>query len=558
MIFKRLSPGLVLVFLLSLLPLFNLTTAGLPLTHDGLDHVARIANFYKSLSDGIIVPIWAQNLNWGYGHPILMFLYPLPSYFASFFHFLGFQLFDSMKLVFGFSYVLSGIFMYLWIKEFLGEKAGVVGAILYLFAPYRFVDLFVRGAIGEHVAFVFLPLILFALYRLNKLSNKSKLSSYYFQIVFAGLFFAGLVLSHNATSLLFTPFIIFYIVYLFYEHRSKIKFILSFISLSLGFLYSFFFWFPAFIEGKYTLRDIVTRGEYVHHFINPTALIYGPWSFGGSGSFSIQIGIVHIIFVIISVILFYKLFKKNDKQKLLFLGVLIFLIISILLMLAESNFIWTKLTILQKLQFPWRFLSIVVFSSSLIGGLFISKVNIKYKYLLIVFALIFPVLLTVNYWHPKEYKQIPNEFFNSIYNGTTDTGESAPIWSVRFMEKRPKDVIELIDGKAEIVKVARNSVYHEYVVDAKNQVRIRENTLYFPGWKIYDNQKLVKNIEFQDPKNRGLMTFYLEPGIHNIIVRFENTKLRSAANYLTLTTIILSLFPLVIYLSPFLVKKLKW
>lgn len=550
--------GLILVVLISILPLVNLLTPGLPITHDGLDHVVRIANFYKSLSEGVIIPRWAGDLNWGYGHPILMFLYPLPSYSASFLHLLGFSFVDSFKLLLAMSFVLSGIFMYLWLKEFLGEKAAVAGASLYLFAPYRFIDLYVRGAIGEHVAFVFMPLVLYAIYKLNSSLVKNKLRNNYFKVIFAGLSFAGLILSHNAISLLFTPFIVFYVIYLFYEHRSKTKLILSFLSLFSGLLYSFFFWFPAFMEGKYTLRDIVTAGEYVHRFIKPESLIFGAWSFGGSGFFSTQIGIIHLLLITISVIILFRFFKKTGKQKYLFLGTLVFLFVSILLMFQESNFIWVKLTTLQKLQFPWRFLTIVVFCSSLIGSIFISKLNSKYKNPIITTLISLTIIFTFNYWHAKEYKQVPDEFLNKIYNGTTDTGESAPIWSVRFMEKKPIDEIETIDGKAGIVKVVRRSTYHEYLIDAEVRTRIRENTLYFPGWKIYDNQKLVTDVQFQDPENRGLITFYVEPGMHNIIIKFEDTKLRKAANFITILAIFLTFLPLMTYLNPILSKKLKW
>src|SRR5258708_6749493 len=158
----------ILVVILSIIPLIDLFHPGLPITHDGQDHVARIANFYANLQWGVIVPRWAENLNWGYGHPILMFLYPLPSYIASFFHFFTFSFVDSTKLVFGMSFILSGVTMYLWLNEFLRKDAAFVGAILYIFAPYRFIDLYVRGAIGEHIAFVFPPLVLFFLLRIAK------------------------------------------------------------------------------------------------------------------------------------------------------------------------------------------------------------------------------------------------------------------------------------------------------------------------------------------------------------------------------------------------------
>src|SRR3989344_960027 len=97
--YKNFLPILILS-LISLIPMLDLFNVGLPITHDGQDHIARIANFYQNLLDGNIIPRWAGNLNWGYGHPILMFLYPLPSYAASIFHAIGFSLVDSTKLVF--------------------------------------------------------------------------------------------------------------------------------------------------------------------------------------------------------------------------------------------------------------------------------------------------------------------------------------------------------------------------------------------------------------------------------------------------------------------------
>ena len=137
------------IVLISIVPLLDLFHPGLPQTHDGQDHVARIGNFYQNLSEGNIIPRWAANLNWGYGHPILMFLYPLPSYMASLFHFLGFSLIDSTKIVFGMAFLLSGLTMYLWVQSFLGKNAGIVASVLYMFAPYRFVDLYVEAQLAS-------------------------------------------------------------------------------------------------------------------------------------------------------------------------------------------------------------------------------------------------------------------------------------------------------------------------------------------------------------------------------------------------------------------------
>lgn len=523
--------SIILLFLLSFLPIVDLFGVGLPLTHDGQDHVARIANFYQNIQEGNIIPRWAGNLNWGYGHPILMFLYPLPSYAASLFHFFGFSLIDSLKIVFGISFIASGFAMYLWIKEFLGEEAGIVAGVLYMFAPYRFVDLYVRGAIGEHVAFIFPPLICCFLLRLSK--------RYSLKALFGGSFsLAGFILSHNAITLMFLPLIFLYALYLLWQSQDRKLAAHRYALIAIfGFGLAAFFWIPAFFEGKYTLRDIVTKGGYAFNFVPFDNFLYGQWSYGGTGQFTVQVGIVHWI-MMTAIFPISKFFWRKKKNLFLFTTVLIVLFfLTLFLMTKESIVIWQKITILQKFQFPWRFLSVTVFISALAGGICISMLKERTRQMLLVITIIIVILLTKNYWHARAYLMKDESFFTGIYDGTTDTGESAPIWSVRFMEKRPREKIEVIDGEASIKEIKRTSTMHVYSISSQTQSRIRENTLYFPGWNVYvDGQKAP--IEFQDPSNRGLITFMIPSGEHAITAIFEETRLRLFANIISIVSLV--------------------
>ncbi|QQG40352.1 MAG: glycosyltransferase family 39 protein [Candidatus Levyibacteriota bacterium] len=504
---------------------------GLPITHDGQDHVARIANFYQNLTEGSIIPRWAANLNWGYGHPILMFLYPLPSYIASLFHFLGFSLIDSLKIVFGMSFIASGFAMYLWIKELLGEEPGLVAGILYMFAPYRFVDLYVRGAIGEHVAFVFPPLICYFLLKMSKKYS-------YWYVVGGAVSLASLVLSHNAITIMFVPVIILYAVYLIYQNDDKKLIAIRYMLIAIfGFGLSAFFGFPAFFEGKYTLRDIVTKNEYAKSFVNWKDFLYGLWSYGGTGLFTVQIGIVQwfVVICMTPLVIFYR--QKRNIQ-LLIVSTFILFFSTLFLMISQSKVVWETLTILQKFQFPWRFLSIIVFLAAVSGGFFIFCLPKKFKSGAIVLIICFSLFFNKDYWHAKGFLQKDQAFFKSIYNGTTDTGESAPVWSVRFMEKMPKAHSEVISGKATIKEVERTSIKHVYEIEVNSDsARIRENTLYFPGWKIINNKKNITP-EFQDPANRGLMTYFLGKGKYTVFIMFEETKLRFAADIISVFSLV--------------------
>ena len=520
----------LLLIILSIIPVLSLFHLGLPITHDGQDHVVRIANFYQNLSEGNIIPRWAGNLNWGYGHPILEFLYPLPSYIASLFHFLGFSLIDAVKIVFGLGMVLSLFFMYLWLRAFLDEIPAVLGAILYTYAPYRFVDLYVRGDIGENLAFAFVPLTLYFLYKLYK-DQKYKYS------IFGAISLALLILSHNAISLMLIPFILTYGFYLIWLSKFNKYLVLNTLFLILiGFSLSAFFWIPGLFEGKYTLRNIVTAGSYIGRFVSFKDLLYGPWGYGGSGQFTVQLGIVSWISLLASPLVFYYFHKKDNKNYILVFSLIILTFLATFLMLDKSNFIWSRFILLQNFQFPWRFLAVTVFTTSVLAAYLISAV--PNKFIKIVFLLFVLIVLfqSKDYIRANGYLSKKDNFFTGIYKSTTDTGESSPIWSVRFMEKRPKAHLEVIDGDAYVKELKRTSTYHKYQLIVNKPTLFEENTLYFPGWEIKANG-IPQNIEFQNKNYRGIMTFHLDKGSYVVEAIYKETKLRLFSDIISFVSI---------------------
>lgn len=521
----------ILLCILLFIPTLPLFHTGLPLTHDGSDHVARIANFYLSLSEGNLIPRWAENLNWGYGHPILMFLYPLPSYMASFFHVLGLSFVDSTKAVFGLTYILSGLTMFLWLKTFVRKDAAFLGALLYCFAPYRFVDFYVRGAIGEHVAFMFVPLVCYFILKTSRTVNKNFLVGGAFSL-------ALLILSHNAVSLMALPFILLYILFLFFQTEHRKYFLLSsgFI-IVLGFLLSVFFWVPAVLEAKYTLRSVVLKDQYLDRFSPLLNFFYSSWNYGESGQFSVQVGVIQWFILILGVWSVSQ--NQNKRMTKLLMGFLVFsCLFSVFLMTQSALFLWKLIPLIQQFQFPWRFLFVSVFTIPIIAGVVAERFSPKIILWFSVFAVLFCLGVQYPYWQAKGYVIKPETYYAGVYAGTTDTGESAPRWSVRFMEEYPKARMDLIGGKATIQSKIRTSTTRTYHISAQTPAQLRENTLYFPGWKVFVDSKL-QEIEYQDPHNRGVMTFTVPQGEHDVHVVFEDTKLRLLANVSSLCALVI-------------------
>jgi len=155
-------------------------------------------------------------------------------------------------------------------------------------------------------------------------------------------------------------------------------------------------------------------------------------------------------------------------------------------------------------------------------------------------VIIFSFFTTRYMWKPIGYLIKPESYYTGVFESTTDTGESSPIWSVRFMETRPAAPVEIIEGNGSIYGYTRTTSQRNYFIDAESSVRVLENTLYFPGWRIYVDKKEVIP-EFQDSEYRGLMTYFVPSGKHEIMIKFVNTKVRRISEIITLTGLVVLL-----------------
>ncbi len=551
----------LIVLVISLLPLLPLLRPGMFWAHDSESHVVRVAEFYKSLTEGNIIPRWAGGLNAGYGHPVLMFLYPLANYLASLFHFLGANFVGSVKLTLATGYIGAGVFMYLWLRRHFSPPAALIGTAIWQLAPYRFVNLYVRNAMGENTAFLFVPLCLLSFHALITKPSVAKIS-------LSALTLAGLILSHNAVSLMFLPFLCLYALILLYFSKAKplaISYWLLAILMAFG--ASAFFWIPAIVEAKYTLRDIVMNGDtFAVHFPTFKQLIIPHWGYGNSvpgdnDDLSFQIGIFQWLAALVGGVIILKNWRQTSLITR-WLGILLGLTMFIsgtFLLLKFSLPLWHLIPLIKKFQFPWRFLIVPIFASSILAATAFQIIlnttsRKKFTITLISITIIIAGLVFQNYpyWRPRgDYLPSEDQVINE-YLGTTDTGESTPLWAVRFQEKRADNTIGIVWGAPiDYTVIKRESEVHEYTITTKVKTQIAENTLYFPGWTVYvDGQKT--GIIWTDASWRGVITYPVPVGTHHVRVVFEETKIRQISDIISIVSLaIISLF----IITPHIRKK---
>lgn len=380
-------------------------------THDGDHHIARVFDVIQTASEGQFPLRWAGSLDYFCGVPIYNFFYPLIYYLAVGINFFTKNVIFTLKIIDFLSLLLGTIFFYLWIKtETKKELAAIGGALTYLYAPYRFSLIFVRGS-PEFLAYAILPVVLY-FYALCFESKDKKFIIYAFLASLAGAF---LTISHNFAAMFLMPIILLYLIIKIWLHKFNLQKILL---ITFSYIGSFgigsFFIGPALLEQKYTQigKTFIAWRE---HFPTLGQLIKSNWGYFYSSlgtandGMSFMLGYAQWLIVgIAGIFIIFQFFKNRfNPWKVIVdnIWIIFFLlgsIFTIYLILPISIPLWEKIKPLQEIQFSWRLLGVGIFATSALFSFLLSKINSKYIYIAIFIGVSFlTVVDTRNFMLPQ-------------------------------------------------------------------------------------------------------------------------------------------------------------
>lgn len=526
---------LILLFF-SILPFYKIFSVNFVDGHDFLLHFHRIYALENAIRHGIFLPRWLPDAVYGYGSPIFTFVWGVPYYLGVFIHMMGLSYEWVFRILLILPSVLSGIGFYLWTKPKYGKWAAGIGAIVYVWTPYRFLDSFIRNALGELFFFAFFP---FVLYFLDKAYSK--------KMIFLGAFATALLIySHQGLLLVGFPILIGYILLSLRENKKKKILYNQLFILTGGLLLTFFYWFPAIIY-----QNIISIGN-----INITSskfppllsLIRSKWE-GGSiydGRrliMSFQIGLANLgILFLAHILALHSFIKKRRKTTYLFFWLMVFWL-SIFFMQPISKWFWNNIPFIANLQFPFRLLFIPMFVSSVLASLILSRVS-KYKRYLLGILFVVGVIIDNRNHLGALNKEIDSKEFIS-YSGTYDVGgETLPKYvSLKDINKNLAE-FTIISGKGIINSQQRQDYESTASVTMENDGQLLIKRIYFPGWQVYQDGKQIDNFK----KGNGII-IPLTKSQSNIKVTYRNPPLVIFSNYISI--IAWGLFLLILLKSTF-------
>ena len=547
--------NILLMIIISIILVFELFfNKGQSQNMDGTVHITTIAQFFQAMKHGDLKITWADGFA-NYGMPIPIFAHQIPSYLGAIINFITNNAIVSFNIVNFIGTFLSLVFFYIFLRLYFNPLYSFLGVFLFNLAPYRILNVYIRGAIPEFFACIFLPLILISIYYIIK---KKK----YIYAFLLSLSIAGLVLTHPMILVVYSFIIFPYLFYyLFLEKKNKLKLLIYCAgSMTFGLLLASYYLIPLFREIKYfyygqtknQLEPNQTLG--LINYISPNWYYFFNNDILPRGHF-IKSGFIEFIGVLIGIflIIYRFLIKKRKPKDFLFIGSLLLSIILIFLTTKYSDFLYKNISILGNIQFPWRMMSSFIFLPPVLFAYYFKKINkpiLAIVFILLIAFIRFPQLYGKNYTlHDQNYYYFTHINLHATEMNTIWTGETDD-----YPIKENKG--EIIEGEGNILQRVEKNSWRKYSISASTDIRMVDNTFYFPGWKVYIDGKDTE-IEFQDMNYRGIITYRVPKGEHNIYLKFTETKVRKFGNILSILSLIFFLLAYIFKGKFFKILRLK-
>lgn len=509
--------GLLLVADLFFIP-------GRAITFDGHIHMATIAQFATAIKEFELPVRWSNNFA-NYGLPLPIFAHQIPAYLGAMFEILLNNPVMSFNLVMLIGVIGSSIAFYLLLKQYTDTTFALIGSLIFNFAPYRIINIYIRGALPELFASMFLPMILIGIIKWFRDKKPSA-------IITCTLGITGLALTHPMllfpSSLVFLSFVVYYNWPLNKNWLNLLKFGAA--CLVAAGLASYYL-LPLLLESKYfyigQAQDIFVS----HSFLGISNYFQEKWFYylghPGPRGDHIIFGLIESIILVVGFGIALFNFIKTKRFKLIQLLMTISLLL-VFLTLSVSKFLYENIFLLGNLQFSWRIIGLLLFIPPfllvIIGHKFIKNKKLGIMIGVIVLAMVLFYRIPQLYQKNSTVYDISNYYFvhanlhtqnlNTIWS---DNSENYPLKTRQF---------EIIEGEGKVEQILLKNSKRLYQVKTSQELSMVDYTFYFPGWKVFADGKEVL-IEFQDPEYRGLITYQLPVGEYLVEVIYTNTKIRS-------------------------------
>ncbi|MBI4789488.1 MAG: hypothetical protein HY782_20855 [Chloroflexi bacterium] len=511
---------------------------------DGFLHLFRLFEFDRVLRQGVPYPRWAPDFAYGYGYPVFNFYSPLAYYIAEALHLLGLAIPAALIATCVFILAIGVTGAYALGRELYGSiLSGLLTAAAYGFFPYFLLDLFVRGAVAEALGAAVLPWLVWSLRRAIVYRT---LSSF----LLAALSAAALIVSHNLTVLLVSPFLLVFAIWEILRLPSGTRrgaFARVAAAVSLGVMLAAIYWLPTLAElplvalsqGKKALVNLLAGS-----FLTPADLV----QFALPYQYRDQPYPLSFLPIVLAAGALVLAIASRRGAVVLFGATAL---IATVLLLDGAREIWLATPFLSTVQFAWRLSVLIGLCVAVLIGSVPMAIPSKKR---TRFAMV-PALALILIWNgladlaPKRLENPASDLTvaqmvrfetNTRGLGFGSQSEYLPL-TVRFLANK-LDAAK-VDGDAPVIRLEESSATRRaFTVVTDRPTAMSWRQFYFPGWQA--DVGGVPALTFPTTA-LGLLTVNIPAGNHRVVLSWQDTLPRRAGGIVSAAGLVIVLILIV-------------
>lgn len=465
--------------------------------HDLFFHLTRLEALQEAINNNNIISyIDLHSINeYGYG---IKFFYPdiLLIPFSLLANYIGIQ--KSYFLLLNTLHIATFIISYYTTRKLkFDEFISFSFSILYTFSYYRLYDLYNRSALGESMALTFLPIIILGMYEIVNNDYKK------WYILTIG--FTLIVYSHLLSSIIAC---IFCIIYTGFNYKKlllcKKRIIYIVVASIVTILLTFNYLAPLIeqfnsnefyvqLKDQRAISFPVYEAEKIKYVIRGlfSGMTYVVPEIAG-------IGIIITFFNLLRISVFKNrtnTYLTNEADKYLIYGLISLFIVTPLYPWKIFPF-----SIINIVQFSWRFYSLATLLLSISGALYLSlslNTNKRKLYIGTVILVALNIIQIYNCgtvfklnFEQLEWNKIDK---NKLVNYGIMGGEYLPqkVPNISFFKNRSNDSIRITYGENKIQNLNRENRILSFELTEKNETKLEVPLTYYKGYEAKLNAKKI-------------------------------------------------------------------
>jgi len=507
----------------AVLPIF---VYGFPRGSDSVLHYRWAHFFTESLREGVLYPRWLAGANHGRGSPVMNYYGPVPLYAVAAFNLLFHNTVRAMAMSCWLGLALSGLTMYIFSRSVLSRGVSLFAGLLYMLTAFHLFDLYQATALNEYWSFVWIPLVFDAIHRIAKGESWGGAA-------YLGLSYGLLLLTHVPIPFATTLILPIYVLILTRnaQRLSKVA-----VGLVLGVGISAMFLVPVLFERQYVKIDRALGRDYREFFLfRRTGLIwntnlFSPAQSPYNGNYLVDATLVALGLAVLLAVSGFLLWRERKEEQrsrsglAWRLAIWVVAAFSLFMTSRRSAFIWNAIPQLAYLQFPNRWLVITTAGTALITAAALFAITQARRRRLLYWSVFAIALLFNLVISAHEIVQAP---YDSANFENKLQGKELPMYTPVWRDDDHKDElvnvpVEVASGSADVRTIDDTGSRQSYAVSAATPSELRFRQLYFPGWVVRLNERSIP----LGPSKAGNVQVAIEPGQHELTLRFEDTAPR--------------------------------